>query len=101
MKFYKMPKLEKEYTFIFQERRRKSMIVEITNDDMDLFNYESDQIRRQQCKIFQDLWGVNVVFSYSKEIRESIARGAKIYEERHQEPIDPIGHYEDRGGDRT
>lgn len=72
------------------------MIIEIIDDDMDLFNYESDQIRRQQCKMFQDLWGVNIVFNYSKKIKESIARGAKIYDERHPEPIDPIGHYEDK-----
>lgn len=72
------------------------MILEITEDDMDLFNYESEQIRRQQCKMFQDLWGVNIVFNYSKEIKESIARGAKIYEERNPDPIDPIGHKEEK-----
>lgn len=70
------------------------MIIEITEDDVDLFNYESDLLRRRQCKMFQEIFGVNILFNYSKEIRESITRGAKIYEERHQGYIDPIGHYE-------
>ena len=56
------------------------MIIEIIEDDMDLFNYISDQIRQQQCKMFHDLWGVNIRFDYSKEIKESIARGAKIFD---------------------
>lgn len=72
------------------------MIVEITDDDMDLFNYESDQIRRQQCKMWQELFDVTFLFNYSKDIQESIARGAKIYAERNQDMIDPIGHYEEK-----
>ncbi len=70
------------------------MIIEITEDDMDLFNYVSDQLRRQLCKMFQDLWGINIIFKYSKEIKESITRGAKIFFELNQDTIDPIGHYE-------
>ena len=72
------------------------MLIEIIEDDLDLFNYNSDQIRRQLCKMILDLWGVNIVFRYSKNIKESTARGANTFDKINNDLIDPIGHKEEK-----
>lgn len=69
------------------------MIVEITQDEMDDFVYNSHQMALKQAEILRELFGMNIVFTYKGEVKKAIERSIKRHNPK-EEP-DPIGHKED------
>lgn len=66
------------------------MIIEITQEEMDEFIYNSHQLAIKQAEILRELYGLNIVFTYKGEVKKAIERCIRKHSPK-EEP-DPIGH---------
>lgn len=63
-------------------------MIEITQEEMDDFIYNSYQLAIKLAEILRELYGVNIVFTYKDEAKKAIERSIR----KHIEEPDPAGH---------